>query len=82
MYNNMQTTIAISKSFKKKFRKAKLTVQAQLIPPKAMTDEHFIKWLMLRNAAESPFSREYKIGDKCVDCAEIIENDKHYCNYG
>ena len=46
MYNNMQTSIAMSKSFKKKFKKAKLQAQYEL--KKELTDEDFIRLMMKR----------------------------------
>ena len=78
----MQTTIGMSKSFKKQFKKAKLTIQAQLIPPKVMTDESFIKWLLKNHYPLPPTIPSQKIGEMCVGCAEIIETDKHYCKHG
>jgi len=46
MYNNMQTSIAMSKSFKKKFKKAKLQAQYEL-KKDFLSDEAFIKKMMV-----------------------------------
>jgi hypothetical protein len=77
----MQTTIAISKSFKSKFKKAKIQAQSDL--KKELTDEAFIKLLITNHSFTKVFvGLHQKIGEKCGGCAEIIETDKHYCKHG
>lgn len=44
-YRDKQSTISMSKSFKSKFKKAKLQAQSEL--KKELTDEDFIKRMML-----------------------------------
>ena len=44
-YRDKQSTISMSKSFKSKFKKAKIQAQSEL--KKELTDEDFIKRMML-----------------------------------
>jgi len=81
----MQTTIAISKSFKSKFKKAKIQAQSDL--KKELTDEAFIKLLIscfisIPVVIENGVVGSQKIGEMCGGCAEIIETRKHYCKHG
>ena len=55
----MQTTIAISKEFKKQFQKAKLVEQAELL--EVLTDEQFIEILLKKSYNLDDFKSKYDL---------------------